>query len=77
MSIIPDRIGHHKVLLTTNHNHYNLRKKTHLFEKISPVKTLSKVRNSSFWNSSRFVGQVVGAMGVVINSVIGGLAEWT
>ena len=40
-SMITGRIGQHKVLLPFNHNIT-----IHSFENISPVKTLSKVRNS-------------------------------
>ena len=46
--MIADRIGRHKVLIPTNHNHYNfqikIEKKKHLGQ-ISPVGTMSKAKN--------------------------------
>ena len=42
--MITDRIGRNKVLLPTNHNHYNFREKIHLGQ-TSPVGTMSKAKN--------------------------------
>ena len=42
--MITDRIGRNKVLLPSNHNHYNLREKIHLGQ-TSPVGTMSKAKN--------------------------------
>ena len=46
-SMIIDRIGRQEILLPVNHNHFNFRKiKLHL-EQISPVETMSSIKNSS------------------------------
>ena len=42
--MITDRIGRNKVLLPTNHNHYNFREKIHLGQ-TSPVGTMSKAKS--------------------------------
>ena len=42
--MITDRIGRNKVLLPSNHNHYNFREKIHLGQ-TSPVGTMSEAKN--------------------------------
>ena len=43
--MITDRIGRNKVLLPTNHNHYNFREKKIHLGQTSPVGTMSKAKN--------------------------------
>ena len=76
-----DRIEWQEVLLPINHNDFNFQKKIYRYLKqISPVETMSLVKNSSiFWNSPVFLW-ICGCcylMFILIISAIGGLAEWT
>ena len=86
--MIKDRIGRQEVLLPIYHIYLAIDKqnnltiwiseKTNAPKKISPVETISSVKNSSILEIPQvFFGQVVVAMIISIISVIGGLAEWT
>ena len=47
-NMIMDRIGRQEILLPINHDHFNFRKKKQLhLEQISPVETMSLIKNSS------------------------------
>ena len=70
--MITDRIGQQDVVLQINHNHY-LKKQIHL-EKMSPVETMSLLKNSSILEIPQFFfGLEVVAMVIFIISMICGL----
>ena len=79
-NIIIDRIGHHKVLLPMNHNHYNFGKKPNTSRtNISAREDVLRKKNSSIWEIPQFFflffsGWVVVAIVIVINYVIGGFS---
>ena len=69
--------GWQEVLLPINQPFQFLKKQIHL-EQMSPVETMSSVKNSSILEIPQFFfGLVVVAMVILIIFVIGGLAEWT
>ena len=73
-SVITDRIGRQEVLVPINHNHFNFQKEIYL-KQIFTVDTMSWVTNSSILEIPQFFfKQVVVAMVIVINSVIGGFS---
>ena len=77
MSMITDRIVRHEVPLPISHDHYNFQKKNKIhLGQTSPVGTMSK---ATYLEISQFFfsEQVVFAMVIVINSVIGGFNRVT
>ena len=72
--MITNRIGRHKVLLPINHNHDHFRKQEIQLGQMSPVETVSKKENLLNFENSLvfFLRQVVVAMVIVINTMIGG-----
>ena len=81
--MITHRIGRHKVLLPINHNHDYFRKQQIQLGQMSPVWTMSKEENLlNFGNPLVFLffllfflRQVIVAMVIVINTMIGGFGR--
>ena len=81
--MITHRSGRHKVLLPINHSHDYFRKQQIQLGQMSPVWTMSKEENLlNFGNSLVFLfflffflRQVIVAMVIVINTMIGGFGR--
>ena len=76
---ITDRMGWHKVPLLINHNYNNFKKQKNnwgnkwklAMRKISPLGTLSEVKNSSIFEITQIFREEVVAIVIVISSVFG------
>lgn len=71
--MIADGTGQKESMLPIIHNHHNFQKNVHLFEKICLVETLQNI--SPLCELPSFVGQVVVAIVIAINPVIGGFSK--
>ena len=74
--MLTDRIGRQEVLLPINHNRCNFRKQQMHLGQISLVETAQGKKIPPFWKFlDIFIGGVVVAMVIAINSVIGGFSS--